>query len=85
MFVIQIPTVLDFLVWWLDCDFNNSSLDYYGTEYLIYPTFGSPLCNQITFILQKSILAVGSAVAGLADPWRADMVAVNGEVLGKIF
>jgi len=22
-------------------------------------------------------------VAGLADPWRADMVAVNGEVLGK--
>ena len=42
-----------------------------------------PLCNQITSILQKSILAVGSAVAGLADPWRADMVAVNGEVLGK--
>lgn len=35
-----------------------------------------------TNIFQKSLLAVGSAVAGLADPWRADMVAVNGEVLG---
>jgi hypothetical protein len=34
-------------------------------------------------MFQKAILAVGSAVAGLADPWRADMVAVNGEVLGK--
>jgi Coenzyme Q (ubiquinone) biosynthesis protein Coq4 len=31
---------------------------------------------------QKALLAVGSAVVGLADPWRADMVAVNGEVLG---
>jgi hypothetical protein len=38
-----------------------------------------------TNLFQKSILAVGSAVAGLADPWRADMVAVNGEVLGENF
>jgi len=32
--------------------------------------------------LQKLILAGGSAVTSLADPWRADMVAVNGEVTG---
>merc|ERR1719249_202773 len=32
--------------------------------------------------LQKMILFAGSAAAGLADPWRSDMVAVNGEVLG---
>ena len=36
-----------------------------------------------TSVFQKALLAVGSAVAGLADPWRADMVAVNGEVLGE--
>jgi ubiquinone biosynthesis protein COQ4 len=32
--------------------------------------------------LQRLILAAGSAVAALADPYRADMVAVNGEVTG---
>ena len=32
--------------------------------------------------LQKIILGAGSAVAALSDPWRADMVAVNGEVTG---
>jgi len=32
--------------------------------------------------LQKLILGCGSAVAALSDPWRADMVAVNGEVTG---
>ena len=33
-----------------------------------------------TSMLQKLILAGGSALVGLADPWRADMVAVSGEV-----
>ena len=33
-----------------------------------------------TSSLQKLVLAGGSALAALADPWRADMVAVNGEV-----
>merc|ERR1719334_1447150 len=28
------------------------------------------------------ILGVGSAAGALSDPWRADMVAVNGEVTG---
>ena len=42
-----------------------------------------PIINLTSLQLQKSLLAVGSAVAGLVDPWRADMVAVNGEVLGK--
>jgi len=32
--------------------------------------------------IQKLILGVGSAAAALSDPWRADMVAVNGEVTG---
>jgi len=35
-----------------------------------------------TTSLQKMILFAGSAAAGLADPWRSDMVAVNGEVFG---
>jgi hypothetical protein len=30
----------------------------------------------------RLILAGGSAVVALADPWRGDMVAVNGEVTG---
>merc|ERR1712115_763205 len=33
-----------------------------------------------TSMLQKLILAGGSALVGLADPWRADMVAASGEV-----
>ena len=28
------------------------------------------------------VLTAGSAAAALSDPWRADMVAVNGEVTG---
>jgi len=32
--------------------------------------------------LQKFVLGVGSALTALSDPWRADMVAVNGEVTG---
>jgi len=32
--------------------------------------------------LQKLILGAGSALAALSNPWRADMVAVNGEVTG---
>jgi len=32
---------------------------------------------------QKVILAVGSSITALNDPWRADMVAVSGEVTGK--
>ena len=35
-----------------------------------------------TSLLQRVLLAAGSAVAGLSDPWRADMVATNGEVTG---
>jgi ubiquinone biosynthesis protein COQ4 len=31
---------------------------------------------------QKAILGLGSSLAALADPWRADMVAVSGEVTG---
>lgn len=37
-----------------------------------------------TSMLQKSILAVGSSVVGLSNPWRADMVAVSGEVTGSL-
>ena len=36
-----------------------------------------------TNLLQKAILAAGSAAVALGDPWRADMVAVNAEVTGK--
>lgn len=50
--------------------------DDYHEERILYDT------HIPTNAFQKSILAVGSAVAGLTDPWRADMVAVNGEVLG---
>ena len=35
-----------------------------------------------TSALQKLILFAGSAAVGLSDPWRPDMVAVNGEVFG---
>ena len=35
-----------------------------------------------TSFLQKLVLAGGSAAAALSDPWRDDMVAVNGEVTG---
>ena len=44
----------------------------------------SPLYpNHIpTSPMQKLILGAGSAVVALSDPWRADMVAVNGEVTG---
>ena len=35
-----------------------------------------------TSLLQKILLAGGSAAAALSDPWRDDMVAVNGEVTG---
>ena len=35
-----------------------------------------------TSLLQKMVLTAGSAAAALSDPWRADMVAVNGEVTG---
>lgn len=33
--------------------------------------------------IQKAILALGSSATALNDPWRADMVAVSGEVTGK--
>ena len=36
-----------------------------------------------TNLLQKAILAAGSAAVALGDPWRADMVAVNAEVTGR--
>ena len=48
----------------------------------------SPVLRQLyphhipTTLLQKIILAGGSAAAALSDPWRDDMVAVNGEVTG---
>ena len=48
----------------------------------------SPVLGQLyphhipTTLLQKIILAGGSAAAALSDPWRDDMVAVNGEVTG---
>ena len=35
-----------------------------------------------TSLLQRLLLAGGSAAAALTDPWRADMVATNGEVTG---
>lgn len=35
-----------------------------------------------TNFFQKTLLGVGSTVIALADPWRADMVATNGEVTG---
>ena len=37
-----------------------------------------------TSYVQKAILGVGSAAAALLDPWRSDMVAVNGEVTGAL-
>jgi len=36
-----------------------------------------------TSCVQKAVLAVGSAITGLSDPWRADMVATCGEVTGS--
>ena len=48
----------------------------------------SPALRQLypnhipTSALQKLLLAGGSAAAALSDPWRDDMVAVNGEVTG---
>ena len=38
-----------------------------------------------TSALQKTILALGSSVIGLSDPWRSDMVAVSGEVTAGSF
>jgi len=35
-------------------------------------------------IFQKALLAGGSALIALSNPWRADMVAVNGEVTGTL-
>jgi len=32
--------------------------------------------------IQKLLLFAGSAAVGLSDPWRSDMVAINGEVFG---
>ena len=45
---------------------------------------GAPLYPRHvpTNVLQKLVLAGGSAALALSDPWRADMVAVNGEVTG---
>ena len=37
-----------------------------------------------TSAFQKLLLAGGSALVGLADPWRADMVAVSGEVTASL-
>ncbi len=37
-----------------------------------------------TSLVQKAVLGAGSALAALLDPWRADMVAVNGEVTGGL-
>jgi len=55
-----------------------------GTERGMDEGEGSPLYDHHipTSVIQKIILAGGSAVTALADPWRADMVAVNGEVTG---
>ena len=39
--------------------------------------------HKVTTDFQKMVLAVGSSVMALNDPWRADMVAVSGEVTGK--
>jgi len=46
---------------------------------------GEPLYEHHlpTSAVQKLVLAGGSALVALADPWRADMVAVNGEVTGE--
>jgi len=57
---------------------RNSS---YGGE-----TPPNPLYDQHvpTSTVQKLVLAGGSAITALADPWRADMVAVNGEVTGLL-
>ena len=39
--------------------------------------------HVLTTEFQKMVLAVGSSMMALNDPWRADMVAVSGEVTGK--
>jgi len=39
--------------------------------------------HVITTDFQKMVLGVGSSLMGLSDPYRADMVAVSGEVTGK--
>ncbi len=47
------------------------------------PTNGSLYEGHVpTTVVQKAVLAAGSAAVGLGNPWRADMVAVNGEVTG---
>merc|ERR1719481_1620674 len=48
----------------------------FTTQPGLYPT------HTPTSPLQKIILGAGSAVVAINDPWRADMVAVNGEVTG---
>lgn len=46
--------------------------------------FNTPLYDSHipTNSFQKFILAAGSSLTALTDPWRADMVAVSGEVTG---
>merc|ERR1719481_1996774 len=51
-------------------------LQMFTTQPGLYPT------HTPTSPLQKIILGAGSAVVAISDPWRADMVAVNGEVTG---
>ncbi|TRY61079.1 hypothetical protein TCAL_05707 [Tigriopus californicus] len=52
---------------------------------LEYPEHAQLYPNHIpTSLAQKTILALGSSLMALSDPWRADMVAVNGEVTGGL-
>ena len=58
--------------------FNTATVKYQHSSHPtpLYPT------HIPTSSFQKMILGVGSAAVALSDPWRADMVAVNGEVTG---
>ena len=58
------------------CQHHVSHVRHSSQQSPLYPS------HIPTSLLQKLILAGGSAAAALSDPWRADMVAVNGEVTG---
>ena len=48
-----------------------------GVQERLYDT------HVLTTGFQKMVLGFGSSIMALNDPWRADMVAVSGEVTGK--
>ena len=62
-----------------ESQYNPDKLDPSKIQELQVPLYDTHL---LTTNVQKAVLGVGSSVIALADPYRADMVAVSGEVLG---